>query len=511
MTENNERIRTPKSGWSLLFLFALAFLYCLPALRAPFWGDADAWSNLLPIIHYRQSILEEHTLPFYTDLWYGGRYQWQNPLWSFLYLPATLLWLIFPLDIGTRWVYFGHLCFTLWTGYRLASLFIHPEIGRIAAAILLTGPVLSAYLPVHTEKILSWGWVLLALYFLFQPNRTSLWRGLWSGLCVGIVPLTGSNYYAFYALLLMGFLLLAVGDRKTWFGFLLTASIGLLHLPSVWHLIGQARGNPAEPISSLGISLGGILLSLAFGVTVPLSWESWAPVGLPTLYLVAKSFLKRTQLRQRLTKLEVALLIGCVLFILLATATLYRGHHLLDTFRVPMRALPFIALTVLLLLLLQVSSEDQRRVTFFLLLAALQVGLTSLVIRPSGSPFSPYDPQAQALANWLKMHGAKQVWLPSDNAREMFVHVALNRNGIGLPNVYYGDMGQEPAISGAHCGYGFDHLLTRQPIRTQQVYLKPDLWWTTASGMILRKNLRFLQATELHGRPLYLYAVVCKR
>lgn len=502
-------LRFPKAWLSVCILFVIAFWYCLPALRAPFWGSGDAWSNLLPIVHYRVSILEEHTLPLYTELWYGGRPQWQNPLWSFLYLPATLLWLVFPLDWGTRLVYLGHLCFTLWAGYRLASLWIKPETGRMATAFLLTAPILSAYLPAHSEKILSWGWVLLALCFLFQTERSPVQRGFWSGVCVGIIPLTGSNYYAFYTLLLVGMLWVALGERRAWWGFLLGASIGLLHLPSVWYLIGQARGNPGEPISSLGISLGGILLSLAFGVSVPLSWESWAPIGLPSIYLYLKFWGKKLHLRQKLTSGELALLLSLLLFVLLATAVLYRGHHLLDTFRVPLRALPFISLTVLLFVLLQIEKENQRRYWFFLVLAAFQVGLTSLLIRPTGSPYSPYDAQAQALAELLKDHDAKQVWLPSDNARQMFIQVALNRNGIGLPNVYYGDMGQEPAITGAHCGYGFDHLLTRLPIRTARYYLKPDLWWTWASGWIARQNLRFVQVTWLYDQPLYLYQVVC--
>ncbi|GAB4477587.1 MAG: hypothetical protein Kow0088_16640 [Anaerolineales bacterium] len=493
----------------MALLFAWAVWFCLPALRAPFWGSGDAWSNLLPIVHYRTSILEQHKPPLYTELWYGGRNQWQNPLWNFLYLPASLIWLAFPLDVATRLVFLSHLWFTLFVAYLLAKIFLDSEAGRVSMAILFTAPALAAYLPAHTEKILSWGWVLFALYFLFQPRLSPLWRGLWSGLCVGIIPLTGSNYYAFYMLLLMGCLLVALGARKTWLGFVLTASIGLLHLPSVWYLIGQARGNPREPITSLGISVGGILLSLAFGISIPLTWESWAPIGLSTLYLLSKRFTQKLRMRERWCRIELALLVSLSLFILLATAFLYRGHHYLDTFRVPMRALPFIALTLLLLLLHQLPQKDRHKTTLFLVLAALQVILTSQLIRPTGSIYSPYDPQAQALADLLKRHGAKQVWIPSDNASEMFVHVVLNRNGIGLSNVYYGDMGQEPAITGDHCGYGFDHLVTRQPITTQNYLLKPDLWWTTASGTISRQNLRFVGKTSLYSQQLYIYRVVC--
>src|SRR5215208_4851657 len=85
--------REYQSCFGVVSLILFALLYCSSALISPFWGDNDTWSNLLPIIHYRHSIL----LPFHTDLWYGGQEQWANPLWSFLYFPSTIIWLIFLL------------------------------------------------------------------------------------------------------------------------------------------------------------------------------------------------------------------------------------------------------------------------------------------------------------------------------------------------------------------------------------------------------------------------------
>ena len=89
--------------------------YCSDALRAPFFGgaDSDLLSNLLPVVHYRYSILNAGVLPFHTDLWYGGRAQWQNPLWSFLYLPATLVWLGGGLRVGTSILVCAHVIFVL--------------------------------------------------------------------------------------------------------------------------------------------------------------------------------------------------------------------------------------------------------------------------------------------------------------------------------------------------------------------------------------------------------------
>jgi len=60
-----------QSWLGILALVLFALLYCWSALDAPFWNDNDTWSNLLPVIHFRHSILDQHTLPLYTDLWYG--------------------------------------------------------------------------------------------------------------------------------------------------------------------------------------------------------------------------------------------------------------------------------------------------------------------------------------------------------------------------------------------------------------------------------------------------------
>ena len=92
------RLNKGKSPWQnfkikylpLILCILTGVGYCSDALRAPFFGGAesDLLSNLLPVVHYRYSILHDGVLPLHTDLWYGGRAQWQNPLWSFFYLPV---------------------------------------------------------------------------------------------------------------------------------------------------------------------------------------------------------------------------------------------------------------------------------------------------------------------------------------------------------------------------------------------------------------------------------------
>lgn len=497
MMKKLSALNHPAFGIVLLLFFA--FFYCLPALRAPFWVGNDGWSNLLPVIHYRDSILNDGVFPLYTDLWYGGRAQWQNPLWNFPYLPATIFYLTLPLDWATRVIYFGHLLFILLTARSLASRFLEAEFEKVAAALLLASPVLPAFTAGQSEKIFAWGWVLLGLYFLLNK------KGLWAGLCLAVVPIAGSNYHAFYAGIL--FFAIALSDRKLIPPLILGALPGLIHLPTVLHLAGVSRANAAQSIQEIHISFAGILSSLSIGLAPPMGWETWALVGLPLVYLFFKKIVLSVKDRRRLTPLEVALIFSLIVFFLLVTSLAYRGHHLLDSFRVPARAIVFVALVVILFTI----SCGKFKAGGLLILSAVQVAMMSFMIQPYGALFSPYDLQAQRLAEVLKADGARSVWVSMRELNDMYIQVALNRNGLSLPNVYYGDMGQEVKIEGNFCGYSFDHLLVWEPVSGTSVPLKADMEWSETEGVIPLSALEKVGAVAVHQVEYQIYRVVCER
>ena len=497
----------PRFG--VMFLILFGFVYCFPALQAPFWVGNDAWSNLLPIIHYRDSILNNHTLPLYTDLWYGGRDQWANPLWSFLYAPATFIYLMTPLEWGTRIVYFGHLLFTLLAARKLSSLFLGTEIERISAAILLASPALPAFTAGQTEKIMSWGWVLLGLYFLLENERGVWQKGLLAGLCLGIIPITGSNYYAFYAGILFLSLVASFKNKKLVTFFILGASIGLMHVPSVLHLIGQSRANAEQSIQELSLSFAGIFSSLSIGLANPMGWETWAPVGVPVIYLLFKKLFLKIKKRSIFTPLEKSLIFSLIIFVLLTTSLAYQGHHLLDSFRVPARAIAFIALVVTLFVLTAQTRAEKTKPEILLVLSALQVGILSFMIQPYGAVYGPHDSQAQTLADILKADDARSVWISMRELNDMYIQTVLNQNGIALPNVYYGDMGQEVKIMGNHCGYSFDHLIALAPGTGDSVELKADMEWSDTKGEISLNDLYLFDQVTIHNIDYHVYRVLC--
>jgi hypothetical protein len=190
---------------------------------------------------------------------------------------------------------------------------------------------------------------------------------------------------------------------------------------------------------------------------------------------------------------------------------------LFDAFRVPARALAFIALAVALFILINakgllvVGVMKQRSLSLFLFISAVQIALGAWVIRPVGSAHSPYEKSVQQVADILKNDQAKNVWFSAKDLSYMYIHVGLTRNNLSLPSVYYGDMGQVIKIKGDHCGYSFDHLLAFAPVEGPVYELAADTEWSDAHGEIPVKNLFLLGQLRLDNNTLNIYRVVCDK
>lgn len=527
-----------KDGFSSTILILVGLIYLLPSLKTPFIGDNDYWSNLLPVIHFRNSILNEHVFPTFTELWYGGRAQWQNPLWSFFYLPSTIIWLILPLDWGARVIVTLHVIFSLLVGKQLSSLFIPSPVGRITTSIILVAPLLPALLAGHLEKIMAWGWVLLALYLLLDEKRSLIRRGTYSGLCLGTIALIGANYYVLYTGIILIPLAISFRKWKIVIGLFMGALTGLLHLPSVWYLVGHIRGSSAIAVDYFSTDLLGVFTSLASGYAKPYGWESWALIGLPVVYLFFRSIILQIhdffKNKSRLINPQkIAILFSLAVLILFSTGFIYKGHHLFDTFRVPVRAIAFVALATVLYLLIDTSghlsehpkSENHRVFLIFLITSVFQISIMSMIhLRPPGSVHSPYDTEVQALAGILRADKAQSVWVTNLNVREKvsdpksfqestlefqdtYIEVVLADNGFALPNVYYGDMGQTIPIEGPYCGYSFDHVIATMGDNDIELVSKLS---HQKMGIIPKNKLRLVGRSMIEETIVYIYRIVCE-
>lgn len=502
-------------------LLAICGLYCWEALRAPFMGVADWLSNLLPIIQYRSSILIDHALPNFTPLWYGGRFQWQNPLWSFLYFPATLTWLVFPLDWAARLVTMVHLGAAALVGYRLAGHWLQCRLERVLGALLLISPVMAALYLGHLEKLLAWPWVLLGFYSLLHPAWADAKRGLVAGLSLGVIALTGANYYVLYAGLCYLPIALTLSRRGV-AGLIGASLLGLLHLPSVWFLVGQARGALTRYIPGYSLTLPQVIQALFIGIVEPayLTWESFSAIGLAmafavVLFVFSPFFRRQIEPRQR--KPMLALLIAAACLTVAATGLLNQAVSWLDTFRVPARAMAFVAVCLILVVMPGMSGAARRgrrtevlRLSL-LILAVAQICVAWWRVRPTGSSEWLDNSGAQALAQTLKQQGAQSVWTTGDAATaEPLIDVALNLEQISLPNAYYGEMNQVITTQGTHCGYSFDYLLLKEALPQTDLYpLYTTNWPVRLAGLVHTGDLRLFQHISAVGTQWHVYHVVC--
>jgi hypothetical protein len=268
------------------------------------------------------------------------------------------------------------------------------------------------------------------------------------------------------------------------------------------------------------VSLPGIVSALATGVSNPLSWETWTPIGFLMVCLFGWGLSKKAiQLfsgnENAISAQEFSLLLSILLLVLLATGIAYRGHNLFDSFRTPARALAFIALATVLFVFINAKAHIDvgtlKPSTFrlFLFISAVQIAASAWVIRPEGSIHSPYEKSVQQLANILKADQAQSVWFSTQNLADMYIHVGLTRNNLALPVVYYGDMGQTIEIKGNHCGYSFDHLLTLTPVTGPVLALNADIEWSNAQGEILVSKLFLIDQVKLDKNIINVYRVVC--
>lgn len=499
-------------------LLACIWIYIHTAIQKPFFGGSDLVSNLLPIVHYRYSILQEHTLPLNTQLWYGGRPQWMNPLWSFCYLPATLIWLALPLHWGARVVLGGHLLAAVMVGWYFVRRLLPGTPERLLAALLLVSPITVTPMLGHIEKLLAWPWVLLGLQVLLRTDVKPRRQGLIAGISLSMIALAGSNYYVLYTLVLYGTLLVANRSRPLLAGFGRGSLLGLLHVPSVVYLVGVARGDKQDS-SAYIITWKQAFEALFLGpINTPAIHESFALIGVASgIALVV--FGTQAALVRRFPRPALAMLVATLIALMLATATLYQGHPLLDTFRITSRAMAFaaLALTTALLLCAQAnpaSKQPRWSRPVLIILLVLAVGQAAPVwwhVRPQGSEDWLDNSGATRLAMDLQQQQTRSLWISKSTPQDELVYLAVNEHGISLPNAYFGHMGQTITASGDICGYSFEKLLSEWPPQFQQAFhLRTDTWPPIPVATIAYDNFTFTKEYIIGNKTRYVYTVVCK-
>ncbi len=140
-------------------VFGVIIIACLMLVTYQYWlfpagtvpsPSRDFSGNLIPFAVYRAQILSGQS-PF-QSLWYSGESSLLNPIWSFFYLPSTLLFLALPLVGAVRIVTLLHIVL----GW-MAMWFLAREFTRHPAA-----PLFAAFLYVFSG---TWAARLLSYHF----------------------------------------------------------------------------------------------------------------------------------------------------------------------------------------------------------------------------------------------------------------------------------------------------------------------------------------------------------
>ncbi|MFC6973661.1 hypothetical protein ACFQL1_01615 [Halomicroarcula sp. GCM10025709] len=140
-----------------------------PLTKPGFPYPNDFFSNLIPVLHARASVASGE-LPLYTEQWYGGEWQFANPLWKGFYppwWPMFLPWV--PMLAYYKFLYAAHIIATAAVSYVYGRRYLN-QLSAGVIALLFT--LIIIHFNGHIEKVLSWPWIVLGCGSSIHPRST---------------------------------------------------------------------------------------------------------------------------------------------------------------------------------------------------------------------------------------------------------------------------------------------------------------------------------------------------
>ncbi|MCP4196619.1 MAG: YfhO family protein [Proteobacteria bacterium] len=211
-------------------VFGVIIIACLMLVTYQFWlfpadtvpsPSRDFNGNLIPFAVYRAQILSGQS-PF-QSLWYSGESSLLNPIWSFFYLPSTLLFLALSVVNAVRVVTLLHLVLGWMTMWLLAREFTKHPAAPVFAAFLyvFSGTWAARLLSYHFH--LYFGLALMPLVFWsFKRlmDRPTVKGALLLGCLLAVMVYAGAMYLTPFTGVALAFasvtlLILQKGDRRS--------------------------------------------------------------------------------------------------------------------------------------------------------------------------------------------------------------------------------------------------------------------------------------------------------
>lgn len=478
----------------------------------------DALSNLLPPWHARHSLLDGE-LPIQTDLWYGGRSQFLNPLWKGLYPPAWPLFIPgIPMLPAIKAILGAHYVAAGLVAYYYASRDF-PVPVAVSFGVLAVTPMTEFV--GHFEKVLGWPWAVLIVANLL-PHRLSRPRtGYLIGGALGAMLLAGDNYHFFYFGIFVAVVIAATKARHQVEPLLVGGLVGLPKLllsivPTI--LGGTARPESGRALSlwELGVGVVGFWLDLsapAIDFTTHHVFEGYAPVGvgIPVLaaLVVAYAYLRPPATWQYAAGGTVAGLVGVVLATRWETL---QSLPVVSTFRASARAIALVSGAGVFLSWLGTLWSAELR-------TAVQRGVIALLVASAASGLIAFaaveDAQSRRLPQGVEMAGSiaasdcEDVWLEGTYGGaslpyEKPLAYELTKRGVALQAVNYGKIGQEyTAMENGEPT--FDVLVVPRPLPESGTVALTGGWGRPQRGRVPVDELHLDRVYDFSAGSVYIY------
>jgi hypothetical protein len=502
----------------------------------PYLGDGV--SNLLPALHARYS-LTHGQLPIYTDLWYGGEYQFMNPLWKGFYPP---IWPLFTPGLPVISTLKAILALHYLTVPIIAYWYARQDFPFVVAApFALVFAMPMAMFNGQFQKVLAWPWIVLLVWQLTPPRlmRRPRWAGLLAGGALGAMLLAGGMYSFFYSCCFVGIVVIALREEAVSFvrGLLTGSLVGLPKL--IVSIIPVILTGASRPSAGRGVSLqqaiaglAGFWIDISEGTVIvgtAIFYEGYAVVGLPVLILAAGglgyAYIRPPELRQ--SQWLIGIVGAGVLGLLLATkwSPLYNSLvPVVSMFRTAARALIIVAFAALLATWYalrvvcpehrpETEPPDQKTMLVTVGVAVLLVlsaanGAATWAIMSTGS--ATQTDVGDRVAETIAATDCAPVWIEANYREhrvpyEDVIAYALTKRGIPVVAMNYGRIGQDYATH-TEGRRTFDMLVVGRRLPKRGRVMLSGGWWTPSRGHIDAARFYLLDTVATNKGPVYLYA-----
>ena len=525
-------VRIRNHPYRLLVGFALGlipvFLLRYRLLEPGYPYLHDFVSNMYPVLHAQWS-LAHGQLPIYTDLWYGGRYQFMNPLWKGLYPP---MWPVFvpwtPVLPAMKALLAVHYIATAMVAYWYAS----EDFGlwlAVPFALLFVSPM--ALYRGLVEKILGWPWFVLVIWQLTRTRMHANPRrhGLLAGVGLGALLLTGSIYNFFYASCLLGCIVLAT---KNWTFVRATLVGSLVGLPKVaFSIVPTILTGAGRPTFSRPATLDDFVAGLigfwvepkGFNVLVEqvIDPSSYRVVGLPVVMVavgvIAWTYWSPSEDADWITGVSIATVLG----MLLASEWRYLYElPVVKIFRLSSRATVVVAMAALLLSWYALHRAETVRIgavryrarpilAALVVLSAINgIGVWHAVQAGEARELTVDD----RVANDLEAAGCDSVWFegrygppgPVAAPYQKPIGYELTQRGISLTAINYGDIGQKYRVH-RNGDLTFDALVLGARLPADGIVVLTGGWRAPIRGTIDAQRFERYGTYRTDRGPVYVY------